>query len=108
MQENTVRVSYNAVYTWLRNFADTCTLDQLNALDDLVVEAKKSVREKQAHSQEALEAANAAARSKGYASLEDLLRHAKPELSGAFMPIRDWKAALTRFTIQFEDRMSNL
>ena len=24
------------------------------------------------------------------------------------MPIRDWKAALTRFTIQFEDRMSNL
>jgi transposase-like protein len=21
------------------------------------------------------------------------------------MPIRDWKAALTRFTIQFEDRM---
>ena len=24
------------------------------------------------------------------------------------MPIRDWKAALTRFTIQFEDRMNNL
>lgn len=24
------------------------------------------------------------------------------------MPIRDWKAALTRFTIQFEDRMSNV
>lgn len=24
------------------------------------------------------------------------------------MPIRDWKAALTRFTIQFEDRMSSL
>lgn len=24
------------------------------------------------------------------------------------MPIRDWKAALTRFTIQFEDRMPNL
>ena len=24
------------------------------------------------------------------------------------MPIRDWKAALTRFSIQFEDRMSNL
>lgn len=23
------------------------------------------------------------------------------------MPIRDWKAALTRFTLQFEDRMSN-
>jgi transposase-like protein len=23
------------------------------------------------------------------------------------MPIRDWKAALTRFTIQFEDRMPN-
>jgi len=24
------------------------------------------------------------------------------------MPIRDWKAALTRFSIQFEDRMTNL
>ena len=24
------------------------------------------------------------------------------------MPIRDWKAALTRFTIQFEERMANL
>ena len=24
------------------------------------------------------------------------------------MPIRDWKAALTRFTIQFKDRMNNL
>ena len=24
------------------------------------------------------------------------------------MPIRDWKAALTRFSIQFEDRMINL
>ena len=24
------------------------------------------------------------------------------------MPIRDWKAALTRFTIQFEDRMNSL
>lgn len=24
------------------------------------------------------------------------------------LPIRDWKAALTRFTIQFEDRMNNL
>jgi len=24
------------------------------------------------------------------------------------MPIRDWKAGLTRFTIQFEDRMNNL
>jgi len=24
------------------------------------------------------------------------------------MPIRDWKAALTRFTIQFEDRMNNI
>ena len=24
------------------------------------------------------------------------------------MPIRDWKAALTRFTIQFEDRMTGL
>jgi len=24
------------------------------------------------------------------------------------MPIRDWKAALTRFTIQFEDRMNNV
>lgn len=24
------------------------------------------------------------------------------------MPIRDWKAALTRFTMQFEDRMNNL
>ena len=24
------------------------------------------------------------------------------------MPIRDWKAALTRFTIQFEDRINNL
>ncbi len=24
------------------------------------------------------------------------------------MPIRDWKAALTRFTVQFEDRMNNL
>lgn len=24
------------------------------------------------------------------------------------MPIRDWKAALTRFTIQFEDRLNNL
>ena len=24
------------------------------------------------------------------------------------MPLRDWKAALTRFTIQFEDRMNNL
>ncbi len=23
------------------------------------------------------------------------------------MPIRDWKAALTRFNIQFEDRMNN-
>ena len=24
------------------------------------------------------------------------------------MPIRDWKTALTRFTIQFEDRMNNV
>ena len=24
------------------------------------------------------------------------------------MPIRDWKAALTLFTIQFEDRINNL
>lgn len=24
------------------------------------------------------------------------------------MPIRDWKAALTRFTIQFDDRMNSL
>ena len=24
------------------------------------------------------------------------------------LPIRDWKAALTRFTIQFEDRMNNV
>jgi putative transposase len=24
------------------------------------------------------------------------------------LPIREWKAALTRFTIQFEDRMNNL
>jgi putative transposase len=24
------------------------------------------------------------------------------------MPIRDWKAALTRFTIEFGDRLSNI
>jgi transposase-like protein len=37
----------------------------------------------------------------------DILRATEPDISFApyTMPIRDWKAALNRFTIQFEDRM---
>ena len=76
-----MRVSYNAVYKWLKSQADTCSLDQLHALDELIDAAKKIIREKQAHSQEALEAANDAAKAKGYASLDDLLRNASPELA---------------------------
>jgi hypothetical protein len=79
-----MRVSYNAVYTWLKTQADTCTLDQLNALDDLVGAAKTLVREKLANSQEALQKAEEAAKAAGYGSLDELLRFAKPEHAGTF------------------------
>lgn len=79
-----MRVSYNAVYNWLKSNADTCTIDQLHVLDDLIGAAKTKVREKQAHSQEALNKAEAAAKASGFASLEELLRLARPELAGNF------------------------
>lgn len=82
-----MRVSYNAVYTWLKTQGDTCTLEQLQALEGLITDTAARLKEKAAHSQEALSKAEAAAKAAGFGSLEELLRLAKPELAGTFLHV---------------------
>lgn len=82
-----MRVSFNTVYTWLKTQADTCSLEQLQALDGLITDATTRLKEKAAHSQEALSKAEAAAKAAGFESLEELLRLAKPELTTSFLHV---------------------
>lgn len=80
-----MRVSFTAVYAWLDAHADTCNIEQLNALEELIEKAKQKVRERHQHGQAALAKADAAARASGYESLEALLRDTNPELARAFV-----------------------